>query len=79
MIVWAANNFGDTLDGSLAGPTGLVVILFLAAGTIFLIRSMNARLRRLPERFPSDGTEVTERPDPRDPRVPPASGTQAAP
>jgi hypothetical protein len=48
---WADNNFGDTRAGSLAGPAGLVVILLLAIGTIFLIRSMNARLRKLPERF----------------------------
>jgi len=48
---WADNNFGDTRAGGLAGPTGLVVILLLAIGTIFLIRSMNARLRKLPERF----------------------------
>lgn len=48
-----SNNFGDTREGGLAGPTGLVIILLLVAGTIFLIRNMNARLRRLPERFES--------------------------
>lgn len=47
----ADNNFGDTRSGSLAGPTGLVIILLLVVGTIFLIRSMNGHLRRLPERF----------------------------
>jgi hypothetical protein len=47
------NNFGDTRQGSLAGPIGLVIILLLAIGTILLIRNMNARLRRLPERFES--------------------------
>ncbi|HEY7222233.1 MAG TPA: hypothetical protein VH561_01250 [Micromonosporaceae bacterium] len=52
--VLAVNNFGDTRDGSLAGPIGLVFILLLAAGTILLIRNMNARLRRLPERFPTE-------------------------
>ena len=46
-----ANNFGDTRSGSLAGPTGLVIILLLVVGTILLIRSMNSHLRRLPERF----------------------------
>lgn len=54
MIEWLAdtNNFGDTRDpGGLAGPTGLVIILLLAVGTVLLIRSMNAHLRRLPERF----------------------------
>jgi hypothetical protein len=47
----ADNNFGDTRSGGLAGPTGLVIILFLVVATIFLIRNMNARLRRLPETF----------------------------
>jgi hypothetical protein len=50
-----SNNFGDTREGGLAGPTGLVIILLLVAGTIFLIRNMNARLRRLPDRFDSQG------------------------
>ena len=54
MISWrAVNNFGDTLGGGLAGPTGLVIILLLVLGTVLLIRNMNARLRRLPERFES--------------------------
>jgi hypothetical protein len=48
----AQNNFGDTRFGGLAGPTGLVIILLLAIGTILLVRSMNKHLRRLPERFP---------------------------
>ena len=47
----ADNNFGDTRSGGLAGPTGLVIILFLIVGTVLLIRNMNARLRRLPDRF----------------------------
>lgn len=56
---WLAdtNNFGDTRDpAGLAGPTGLVIILLLAVATIFLIRSMNSRLRKLPERFPTEPT-----------------------
>jgi hypothetical protein len=48
----AENNFGDTRSGGLAGPTGLVIILLLVVATILLIRNMNARLRRLPDRFP---------------------------
>ncbi|WP_285661575.1 hypothetical protein [Actinorhabdospora filicis] len=48
----ADNNFGDTRAPALAGPTGLVIILLLVAGTIFLIRNMNKRLKRLPESFP---------------------------
>jgi hypothetical protein len=53
----AENNFGDTRSGSLMGPTGLVVILLLVIGTVLLIRNMNSRLRRLPERFPSEPTK----------------------
>jgi len=50
--VLATGNFGDDRSGSLAGPMGLLVILALAAITIFLMRSMNKHLRRVPERFP---------------------------
>jgi hypothetical protein len=51
----AANNFGDTRDGGLAGPMGLFIISLLAIGTVLLIRNMNKRLRRLPESFPTPG------------------------
>ncbi|MGA8116347.1 MAG: hypothetical protein WCA46_22030 [Actinocatenispora sp.] len=47
----AKNNFGDTESGGVAGPLGLVVIVLLAIATVLLIRNMNRRLRRLPERF----------------------------
>jgi hypothetical protein len=52
---WLAdNNFGDTRSGDgLAGPTALLLILLLAAGTIFLVRNMNKRIKRLPEKFDS--------------------------
>ena len=53
----AQNNFGDTRSGSLAGPTGLLIILLLVIGTVLLIRNMNARLRRLPDRFPQPTTD----------------------
>ncbi|MBM0238289.1 hypothetical protein JNW88_16040 [Micromonospora sp. ATA32] len=53
--VLAENNFGDTRTGGLAGPMGLFLILLLATATILLIRNMNARLRRLPDRFPEQG------------------------
>jgi hypothetical protein len=53
----AANNFGDTRTGGLAGPMGLFLILLLAAATVLLIRNMNTRLRRLPERFESGQPE----------------------
>lgn len=50
--VLAENNFGDTRTGGLAGPMGLFLIVALAIVTVLLIRNMNARLRRLPDRFP---------------------------
>ncbi|WP_025617957.1 hypothetical protein [Salinispora cortesiana] len=51
--VLAQNNFGNTRTGGLAGPMGLFLILVLAIATVLLIRNMNARLRRLPNQFPS--------------------------
>lgn len=51
------NNFGDTRSGGLAGPLGLFIILLLAIATVLLIRNMNSRLRRLPDRFPSQGAD----------------------
>jgi hypothetical protein len=51
--VLAENNFGDTMSDGLAGPMGLLIIVLLAIATVFLIRNMNSRLRRLPERFPN--------------------------
>ena len=53
----AENNFGDTRVGSLAGPTGLLIILLLVIGTVLLIRNMNSRLRRLPDRFPQQAAD----------------------
>jgi predicted lipid-binding transport protein (Tim44 family) len=50
--VLAVNNFGDTRSGGLAGPMALLIIVLLAIATVLLIRNMNSRLRRLPERFP---------------------------
>lgn len=48
----ADNNFGDTRSGDgLAGPMALLVILVLAAATVFLIRDMSKRVKRLPDRF----------------------------
>ena len=62
----AVNNFGDTREGSLAGPIGLVIILLLAIGTILLIRNMNARLRRLPSSFDPPKPEAEQAPAPED-------------
>jgi len=52
------NNFGDTRQGGLAGPLGLFIIVLLAIATVLLIRNMNSRLRRLPDRFPSQGPDT---------------------
>jgi len=60
MTTVLATGFGDERSGGLAGPMGLLIILLLAVATIFLIRNMNARLRRLPDRFPDpDRPETT--------------------
>jgi hypothetical protein len=61
--VLAQNNFGDTREGGLAGPLGLLIVVLLALATIFLIRNMNARLRRLPDRFPSDPAAIKDERD----------------
>ena len=56
--VFAQNNFGDTMSDGLAGPMGLLIIVLLAIATVFLIRNMNSRLRRLPG-FTSKNTPGT--------------------
>ena len=55
--VLAQNNFGDTMSDGLAGPMGLLIIVLLAIATVFLIRNMNSRLRRLPDKFPDQGPD----------------------
>jgi hypothetical protein len=50
----AENNFGDTRSGGLAGPMGLFIIVMMAIATVFLIRNMTARIKRLPAEFPDD-------------------------
>ena len=62
--VLAENNFGDTRTGGLAGPMGLFMITVLAIATVLLIRNMNARLRRLPDRFPEQRADETDESDP---------------
>jgi hypothetical protein len=69
--VLAENNFGDTRTGGLAGPMGLFLIVLLAIATVLLIRNMNARLRRLPDRFPGQQQESGDRD--------PATGRRADP
>jgi hypothetical protein len=50
--VLADGGFGDNVPDGLIGPLGLLIILLLGIATVLLIRNMNSRLRRLPERFP---------------------------
>lgn len=57
----AQNNFGDTRSGSLAGPIGAFIIAALVVVTVLLIRNMNARIRRLPERFPEPDADPERR------------------
>lgn len=73
--LFAVNNFGDTRGGGLAGPMALLIILALVGVTIFLIRNMNARLRRLPDRFPAEPPKRTEAEAPHSPEAVPPPGT----
>jgi len=59
--VLADGGFGDNVPDGLIGPLGLLIILLLGIATVLLIRNMNSRLRRLPERFPhqDDGADET--------------------
>jgi hypothetical protein len=50
--VLAGGGFGDNVPDGLIGPLGLLIILLMGIATVLLIRNMNSRLRRLPERFP---------------------------
>jgi hypothetical protein len=59
----AQNYFGDTRSGSLAGPVAGFIVAALAVVTVLLIRNMNARLRRLPDRFPAPPTQAPTRAD----------------
>src|SRR5215475_3369165 len=63
IAVLAENDFGDNIGDGLAGPVGLLIILLLVIATVLLMRNMNARLRRLPERFPNhpDGPDARAR------------------
>jgi hypothetical protein len=56
----AQNIFGDTRSGSLAGPLGLLIIVLLAIGTVLLIRNMNKRIKRLPDRFPTQDPPASD-------------------
>ena len=48
----ADNNFGDNLDDGVASPIALLIIVLMVIGVVFLLRSMNSRLKRMQTRFP---------------------------
>jgi hypothetical protein len=50
-------------DFGKASPVGLVIVVLLLIGTIFLIWSMNRHLRRLPESFDRDHPEPDQAAD----------------
>jgi hypothetical protein len=52
MELLATNYFGDTRGPGLAGPLALLIIVLLGVATVFLIKSMNRHLRKLPGQFP---------------------------
>jgi hypothetical protein len=49
-----------------AGPLGLLVVVLMILATVFLIRNMNARLRRLPREFPDPRADEHDAPAPPD-------------
>ena len=70
MMQWLAeNNFGDTRSGGLAGPPAWSSSCCWSVGTVLLIRNMNSRLRRLPDKFPTDPPPPPD-PTPQDPTPP---------
>ncbi len=60
MTPLATNYFGDTMGGGLAGPLALLIIVLLGLATVFLIRNMSKRIRRLPAEFPAQPGEARE-------------------
>lgn len=51
-----------------AGPFGLLIVLLMGIATVFLIRNMSGRLKRLPKDFPPEERPRRRGPDgPADP------------
>ena len=50
-------------DSVSAGPLGLLVVLLMVLATVFLIRNMNGRIKRLPPEFPPPSSGKEERTD----------------
>ena len=57
-----------------ASPIGLVVVLLLAVATVFLIRSMSKRIRRLPASFDPPEPDDTAEAGPGRPAQPASTG-----
>jgi len=72
----AENNFGDTRSGGLAGPMGLFIIVLMAIATVFLIRNMTARIKRLPAEFPDPS--ASDSPTADDPEAAPTDGESSS-
>jgi hypothetical protein len=49
--VLADNDFGDNLGDGVAGPIGLLIVVLLVIALVFLVKSMNKHLKRIPESF----------------------------
>ena len=69
-------NHGPEFGGS--SPIGLVVILLLAVAVVFLVRSMNKHLRKVPDTFdPSEEQDASPPGDTASPGGTPAAGAVA--
>ena len=45
-----------------AGPIGLLIIVLMLVATVFLIRNMNGRIKRLPREFPEQDEQPSQEP-----------------
>jgi hypothetical protein len=72
LSVIAAGPKNNGPDFGKASPLGLVVVVLLIVATVFLVRSMNRQLKKVPESFDrqhpepdqaaDEGTDTVERP-----------------
>jgi len=57
-------------DFGKASPLGLLVVVLLVIATVFLVRSMNKQLRKVPKSFDRDNPEPDQAADEGTPRAP---------
>jgi hypothetical protein len=57
-------------DFGKASPLGLLVVVLLVIATVFLVRSMNKQLRKVPKSFDRDSPEPDQAADEGTPRAP---------